>query len=524
MSASISTLDEMAAAKPRSIVSLRLLIRVSVLWQLIGLYNTWSHVSDHPAVLGRYSYGYAAVLLLSLLIALVWLALLLLPRRAEALLRGLSPRLRYALLLLPLLGLVPMWFTGVEFNAQHYLSMSWFWFAALLIRSQTDQAVRLRRWFIGLGLGLLVVMIPIAITALTARPFSPDEALWASIGYSLFSHGGLYSYTNLAPAWIITPGFGWSVGGYGWALTHLAFSPFVGRLWNLIGFWLAFAGIGLVTARLYGRAAGWVSAGVAALGMYFITALDYRPSHQLEATVMLILLVLLQARFSRGRARGWHWLTGLLVGLSLQMHAAAIVYVFGFSLFYLLDAVWRLYRQRDVAALLPLCWYGLGALIGGGLFYLFNILPAGGVDVYLATLAGDRWGTERILRFLYVSSRFDVFLSLLAIGYLIWRRNASDRLFLALLLPVLLGMALLDSQGYREPYLALYAIPVGTMLVHGLRTEGIQPGHNRHSVWTVACLLLVAAGMWSSGFHSLGSGAADTPRGPAAALRGGAVG
>ena len=507
MSSEFTANNSAAGPEPlHHILSLRGLSLIACGWQLLGLYEVWSHESDSSQVLGRYSYSYAMILPISLVLSLLWLAIVVKPKRSEGILRGLPALLRYSLLILPLLGLAAMWFSSLDSDIQVYLSMNWWWLAVLLIRSQPDQALRAHRWALMLAAALLVFLIPVGITALTARPFSPDEAWWASGGITLFRRGGVYIDHILRRPWIITPGYGWSLGAYGWALHRLLFSPLTGRLWNLIGYLLAFAGIGLVTWRLYGRAAALVSTAFAVVSFFFISALDYRPSHQLPLGVMLVTFAVLQARMDRSalRRRFWDFLAGLLVMLTMQLHAAAIIYVFGFSLFYLLEFAVRLYRERSLHCLRPIAWYGLGAVIGIGVFYLFNIVPVGGLDVYFSVLAAERWNLVRYLRFLWLNARFDIFIPLLAIGYILWRRSAADRLYLAILLPVLLGIVLLDTQGYRETYIALYAVPVGTLLVHGLRSPGIEAGRNRHSVWIVATLLVMAMGLWIPRFIDWG--------------------
>jgi hypothetical protein len=65
---------------------------------------------------------------------------------------------------------------------------------------------------------------------------------------------------------------------------------------------------------------------------------------------------------------------------------------------------------------------------------------------------------------------------------------------------VLLGITLLDSQGYRELFIALFAMTVGPLLVSGLRTAGIRFGRNQHFIWITGCLLIVLVGQLSSSF------------------------
>lgn len=479
-------------------IPLRVIHIASLVWHWYMLYGFSGYVSDDPQVLGRYSYGFAAVVFITLVMSLFWAVLALMPRRTQSWIQRVPVRLQAGFMLLYLTGLFVLWFTSVDFNAQLSLSGSWMWLAIALIQMQPDQPTRSRRWAWGLATALVILMIPISITALTDRAFSPDEALWAIAATSGYRGEGIYNSVVLDRPFIISPGKGWSITLYGWLLDNVSFDPVIGRLWNLTGNFLAFIGIGFVTWRLYGRAAALVSAAVAAVSFYFIRVLDFRPDHQLSFIVTIPALAVLQARYSRrtGYRHLWNFIAGLTVTLGLQVHAASIVFVAGFSTFYLVETGIEFYRQRTWTVLWPPLWYGLGAGLGSLLYYILNIHLIGGLEIYLSFLAETRWDLDRNLRFLFVSPRLDIMLPLLAIGYLIWRRTAQDRLFLGLLGCVLLGIALLDSQGYRSTYIALYAVPVGTMLVHGFQSPNIPAGDNRHSVWSIASILIVMMGLW----------------------------
>src|SRR5262249_6002824 len=73
----------------------------------------------------------------------------------------------------------------------------------------------------------------------------------------------------------------------------------------------------------------------------------------------------------------------------------------------------------------------------------------------------------RVAVFLAWPVLFEQILVIGALVYLAWRRSMADRPILGMLACILIGLALLDTQGYRSPYIALYSVPVGALLVGG---------------------------------------------------------
>ncbi len=480
------------------------LIGVGLIVQALILPALWSHTSDGGSILGRYSTRYAAALGLEMILLVGWLALFLARSRALRWLSGLPTSLRYGLLAVSGLAVFGAWFLPLERILREALAIHWLLAGLILIRTGQDGPVNPRRWAWGLTGLLALLMLPTLITVLTGFPFSPDEAMWADIATSPYIAGGIYARTWLQAPVVVSPGLGWSSAAYGWMLQHIAFDMRVGRLWNFGGYLLAFAGIGAVTARLYGWQAALISVGFAALSRAFIPILDYRPDHQLPAACMAILFAALQARYSKRPAAraGWHFWAGLMATLSLELHAAGIVFAFGLTLFYLAEFALSAYRLRRLPDWKPLLWFGLGAGLGTSLYYVFNILPVGGVGPYLDFLSRTRGLTFEAFPFLkwnYI--QYDRTLLLFesvpiwgGLAYLAWRRSAPDRRFLAMLVCILIGVVLFDRPGYQSTFSAAYAVPVGALLVGGFARSETAPGANRQTVLAAACLIGMLVG------------------------------
>ncbi|NWG15055.1 MAG: hypothetical protein HXY41_00325 [Chloroflexi bacterium] len=467
-----------------------------VILLLVSLQMLWDHSSTTGEFLGRYSVRYAVALLASLILLGVWTIALFRRQAVSRLIRGLPDRRYTGLVIISGLMVFGILVLPLEDRIQHFAALNWLAGLALTGLLRPDQPAS-RRWlWVGLPVVLGVWFIPAVISVLTRRAFSPDEAMWADYASSVFRASGMYARTWLQEPVAILPGLGWSVAGYGWLLEHVSFSLLTGRVWNFLGYVVAFVGIGLVTWRLYGLKPALINVAFAALSRAFVPVLDYRPDHQLPAAAMFITFAALQGRLSQRRGI-WHFLCGLLATLALQIHAAGVVLAFGFSLFYLVESLPKL-RRRQWQAFWPLLWFGIGALIGSLIYYLFNIQPVGGLEVFFNTLLEARLNTNRRILFLSWPSFFEWMLILSAFIYLIWRRSPADRLFLGILTCVLAGVVLLDYQGYRTHYNAFYIVPVGAMLVSAFNP--VRAGVGRRAISISLGAILMLAGLSSSSF------------------------
>jgi hypothetical protein len=361
------------------------------------------------------------------------------------------------------------------------VALNWFLVALALISTRNNTPAVWRHWpWLVIGVTTVAVAL-LFLTTLTRFSNKPDEALWADFATSPFIAGGLYSRTWLQEPVTILPGLGWGIAGYGWWLEHVAFSFRTGRIWNFVFYLLAFAGLWAVTVRLYGRTAALISVTFAAMGRLFIPISDYRPDHQLTAVSMLVVYTALQGRYSRRSI--WHFVCGLSTVVSMELHAAGIVFAFGMGLFYLASASLAFYRQRRLGmqrddiyrVLRPVIWFGLGALLGSAIYYIFNVLPAGGLMAFAQALVESRGQHLHVGVFLTWPDPLERVVVIGGLAYLVWRRNLADRIFLGMVICILIGLALFDTQGYRSPFIALYSVPVGAMLVGGFAHRSASP-------------------------------------------------
>jgi hypothetical protein len=172
-----------------------------------------------------------------------------------------------------------------------------------------------------------------------------------------------------------------------------------------------------------------------------------------------------------------------------------MIFIAAFALIYGGEWVWLSYRGRRPAPLWPLLSFGLGVGLGAGIYFVFNILPVGGPEAYLARLASERSQRSHPLPFLRVllswRSLFEGFLFAAGLLYILWRRSTSDRFLLGVLAALGLASVFLDTQGYRSTFSVFLVIPVGALLAGGLRAASQPPEISRR-------VALGTAGLWGA--------------------------
>lgn len=458
-----------AATSETRLVKTSGILAFACLAQLLSIYPLWSHISDSTAILGRYSNRYVLILGLNIALIFIWPILYIFHQQIQRWLTERSSKLRYFALLLAMIVAFISWMLPVESQFPQYISLNILFFSFIVIQSLIDRPLNHRWLWVFIGV-LVFTLLAMFLTSLLDQKFSPDEAHWADYASSYFQAGGVYSRTWLQEPTLIQPGLGWSVAAYGWTLEHIGFQLTTGRIWNFIFNILAVLGVMAVTWRLYGRTAGFISAAFALFSQIFIPVYDYRPDYQLSACSMLVMFAALQGRYSTQTIRqiAWNFVCGLSATLALELHAAGIIFAAAFSLFYLAEYAITTIRNRRLIQPYHLVAFGLGGLLGVIIFYLANIQPVGGFQVFISSLFEARWNGQRRLLFLTWPSFLEGIIIIAGLAFVVWRRTSPDRVYLAVLFCVITSILIFDTQGYFSPFRALYIIPIGALIAQGI--------------------------------------------------------
>ena len=492
----------------------KLLFLLAVVVQLLSMPYLWGHASTGDAFLGRYSARYGVALLACVCVACAWLIAFLQQAKLSKIIERRKP-LMFGGLCVILVACIGLQFvTVIAVVLRHFAALNGLLLLAIGLTFIPDAAVKRRIWLGLLSVSAIGISGLSLITALTALPYSPDEAHWADFASTPYVSDGLYSRTWRDDPVLVRPGLGWSVAVYGWVLENITFDMRVGRLWEFGMNLLISLGAAIVAYQLSGRAAALLAFCIALCTTVFVS-LDYRPDTQVVPIGLLCIVIVLHTRTQQKPLHAWHFIAGFAVTFAMQLHAISIVYAFAISAYYAFDLFSAL-QQRNTHLLRRTLTYGIGATLGTALVFAFNILPVG-LDYYLAELTSTRLSPERELNML----RWPLLQGLLValgVAYLLWRRRAADRIFLSLLLLIFLGSLIFDTQGYSIQYQALLLPPAAVMLIDAWRTKSIKTGVNRRAVWLSACvLLMLGTGYaaehvhWSGVQHLLTSGRLPEP-------------
>lgn len=483
----------MQSSSPKHRLTFRHILLAIIAFQFVIGSILWGQVSTPATILGRYSPPYALVLVLWVISTCLWILALPFQERLQIILQALPRWVVIMLVIAAVLAITGISASTVDKRAVAFLSSSASCLLAVIVMSRPDGIFPWKHWQRDLTLLFIALLIPLAITITVLRDFNPDEAQWVDRADSLYLVGGAYAHHAFYEYFRIEPGRGWIIGIYAWLLQNVDFNILVGRILNLVMYLLGLAGIGLVTWKLYDRATAFVSVAFAALGSRFFYTFDYREDHFVSIGQTAAFFAAITARqVSNSRIRYfWHGLCGLLVTVSLEIHASAMGFIAGLSLFYAVEFIVNTYQKRRVSAesVYTLIAFGIGALLGSGIYWQFNIVPVG-LDRFLDNLLNERGQSTR--EFIYLFNWSGISLTVIWGGlvYLAWRRSWADRMYLGLWVCSVIGITLVDTQGYVVPYVGLMFVPVGVPLVHGLRHARIRTGMNTHSNGVVLVALL----------------------------------
>jgi hypothetical protein len=200
-----------------------------------------------------------------------------------------------------------------------------------------------------------------------------DERFYLSIAATANGGHGLYPSLQNYPSIPVMGGIGHFAWLYVLAYKILGPSLFSLRVVALLVGLLGLPAIFLLFRRWYGPVTGWLAVTIIPATYFYVMAFSVRMD---IFTVTCIWWALLLIDIAREKRRWyWHLCAGLWIGLCLQAHIHTSIMAIAFGILYIVD-YGRIVRQAG-RWLLPsnVLLYSFGALIGLGLFIVFNIMP-----------------------------------------------------------------------------------------------------------------------------------------------------
>lgn len=337
----------------------------------------------------------------------------------------------------------------------------------------------------------------------------------AILGVLLFN---LYTLTTYPPlfideSWYANVAWNWLTQGKNYDSMHTLARqdiswPYLGNLPWLVSF--AIAGLGLTQARIvawffglilvvgtffvgrlnFGRMVGALAALFLVLSPAFMQASHYaRPDVMLAAFGMFSYLLLV-AGFKTEKC--WlHLSAGILIGLSLDIHLNAIIYIFGFLILYLYQYKLKIFRTTGF-------WlFVLGGFLSLIYYVVVHILPNPGefFDYYRYSLGSEhqmplasfnpmvllRSFRAEIGRYHFFENGLTFALLGASIVYLVWRRKLAEQYLLIFTAAAFIGFVLFAGNKHDIYAILLYPFFL-LILSEGLiglvqSSKGVSPNH-----------------------------------------------
>jgi hypothetical protein len=223
---------------------------------------------------------------------------------------------------------------------------------------------------------------------------------------------------------IISPGYPWQLVPYAWLVEQFGNTVRVGRVVNLLTYYVAGAGLFLATRKLYDSKTATVTTLAFLMSAMFIPEWDYAPKHLLTVvgTWTLYAVASLRTLSVTHQRIAWSAFIGLVVTASLNVHAAGVVFAGAWSLWYM----GRFIKGRNRDTFFDALGFGIGALSGVIIYWVANVNPVGGLNAYLDHLRYYRVGQYRNPFFFYTwDSALERVLILAGIAFLLFAQTST---------------------------------------------------------------------------------------------------
>jgi len=360
-------------------------------------------------------------------------------------------------------------------------------------------------------IALAMIMITNVFFLTETPPVFIDESWNANTAWNWLQTGNNFdsmhsgALDQFGNEWLRWP----KIGNLPWRLSYAIFGLGLSQArivsW-LFGVILLLATI-LVGRRTYGLLAGALAALLLSLSPPFMQA-----SHYARWDIMLVAVAMLAYWLAINGMEGNKWwshvLAGLLIGLSLDIHQNAVLFMLGFGVLYIVNYGKSVFKRRGT-------WlFSLGAIIGVGYFVATFILPD--PEAYFRLFSLSLGNThqvpistlnplillqsidDEIGRYHFFENSLAFALISASVVYLLLRRSKHDQLLLSFVGAIFAGFVLLI--GNKHDIYAILLYPFFMLLVAETIISLVrsQQGFDKQRLFVGT---LLAAFLISGGIH-----------------------
>jgi len=380
----------------------------------------------------------------------------------------------------------------------------------------STSAIPVETVLIGVVLIALVLVMIVNVAFLTKTPpVFIDEGWNANTSWNWLETGN--NFDSMHSGTLDQFGYEWlrwpKIGNVPWRLSYaiLGLGLFQARIVSWVFGGLLLVATILVGRRTYGMLTGVLAALILSLSSPFLQASHYaRWDIMLAAAAMLAYWLAINGM--EGNQWWSHLLAGLLIGLSLDIHQNAVLFMLGFAVLYIVYYGKSVFKSRGT-------WlFALGALIGIGYFVAVFILP--NPEAYFGLFSLSLGNThqvpittlnplrllqsadDEIGRYHFFENSLDFALIGASIVYITVRRAKYDRLLLSFIAAVFVGFVLFI--GNKHDIYAILLYPFFMLLVAETMVSLIrgQKGFDKQRLFAGTLLALF---LFSAGIHFIRS-------------------
>lgn len=356
----------------------------------------------------------------------------------------------------------------------------------------------------GVMVAAIVLIMVASVVFLTRVPaVFIDESWNANTAWNWLQTGN--NFDSMHAGTLDQFGYEWLrwpiIGNLPWrvAFASLGLGLFQARLVSWLFGCLLLLATAVVGRRTFGTTSGILAALLLALSAPFLQA-----SHYARWDVMLPAIAMLAYWLAVNGIEGGHWwqhvLAGLLIGLSLDIHQNAVLFMIGFAALYLAFYGRRLFMSQGT------WFFALGAAIGIGYYVSMFILPNPAAYFNLFSLSLGNTHVipittlnplvllqsvdDEIGRYHFLENGLAFALIGASTLFSVRRRNVYDRMLLVFVTAVFAGFVLLI--GNKHDVYAILLYPFFMLLVAGAFTGLIRDRDGSDSQrWFVGALLVL---------------------------------
>lgn len=335
--------------------------------------------------------------------------------------------------------------------------------------------------FIGI---LILIALGFHFQTLTRYPAVFIDESWNANAAWNWSRTGV-NFDPIHSGTLDQVGYEWlrrpNLGTLPWVVTFMAAGTglFQARMVSYIFGILLLAAMILVGHKSFGLATGLLAALFLALSTPFLVSAHYARQEIILITVMMFLFVLSIWAFENNRL--WpHFLLGLGLGLSTDIHQNAILFFLGFASLYLFTYKLHVLRKRET-------WLWIAGLLVGTMYYLgVHVLPNPSAyffylnmnDVLLQSTTGMthvppilsmdvgvllQSARGELERFRFYENSLDFALIAASLAFIGFRRQKYDWFFLVFLIATYVSFTLV--QGSKVYFYDILVFPLYFILI-----------------------------------------------------------